>query len=97
MTLRMDEYKNVLNLPADDERVVRYLKGETIRVEEPGKSGSINHTSASGQISSPESVSKACELHDGLILICVDGYPLGWGKKTGATIKNKYHSGWRMM
>lgn len=28
-------------------------------------------------------------------LVCVDGYPLGWGKLTGTTLKNKYHAGWR--
>lgn len=28
-------------------------------------------------------------------LICVDGFPLGWGKLTGSTLKNKYHAGWR--
>ena len=30
MSLSADEYDNVLSLPADDERVIRYLKGETI-------------------------------------------------------------------
>lgn len=33
---------------------------------------------------------------DGWQLVCVDGYPLGWGKKNGAVLKNKYHSGWRL-
>ena len=28
-------------------------------------------------------------------LICVDSFPLGWGKLTGSTLKNKYHAGWR--
>lgn len=28
-------------------------------------------------------------------LVCVDGFPLGWGKLTGSTLKNKYHAGWR--
>lgn len=31
------------------------------------------------------------------VLVCVEGYPLGWGKCTqNGTIKNKYHAGWRM-
>lgn len=34
---------------------------------------------------------------DGFVLICVDGYPLGWGKASGGVIKNKYLAGWRMM
>lgn len=33
---------------------------------------------------------------DGYVLVCVDGYPLGWGKRTGCRIKNKYYPGWRM-
>ncbi len=33
----------------------------------------------------------------GLILFCVDGYPLGWGKLNNGIIKNKYHQGWRLM
>lgn len=31
------------------------------------------------------------------ILITVDGYPLGWGRLNGTTIKNKYLPGWRWM
>lgn len=30
-------------------------------------------------------------------LVCVDGFPLGWGKVTNGTLKNKYHAGWRWM
>ena len=33
----------------------------------------------------------------GWILVCVDGYPLGWGKLGGSVLKNKYHPGWRLM
>ncbi|MFA9378071.1 MAG: RsmF rRNA methyltransferase first C-terminal domain-containing protein [Lachnotalea sp.] len=28
-------------------------------------------------------------------LVCVDKYPLGWGKLTNGTLKNKYYAGWR--
>lgn len=68
MALRMDEYRNVINLTADDPAVIKYLKGETLDIEEDG---------------------------NGWRLVCVDGYPLGWGKLTGSTLKNKYHAGWR--
>ena len=34
MALDSDEYDNAVSLPADDERVLRYLKGETIELEE---------------------------------------------------------------
>lgn len=69
MTLRMEEFSNAVNLSSEDERVIRYLKGETIEV--------------CGQ--------------DGLALVCVDTYPLGWGKLSKGTLKNKYLAGWRLM
>ena len=28
-------------------------------------------------------------------LVCVDGFPLGWGKLSGGILKNKYYPGWR--
>lgn len=31
----------------------------------------------------------------GWCLVCVDGYPLGWAKCTGGSLKNKYYPGWR--
>ena len=66
------EWGSSLCLPADDERLMRYLCGESIPLSdiEGGP--------------------------DGWKIVCVDGYPLGWGKKTGTTLKNKYHPGWRM-
>ncbi len=75
MFLRMQEYPDVLSFPAGDERVVRYLKGETIQL-------------AAGE-------EEKCR--DGLCLICVDGYPLGFGKLAKGTVKNKYLPGWRWM
>ena len=61
-------------LNVEDERVIRYLKGETIVLTE-------------------EEQKQPDDWH----LVCVDGFPLGWGKKTGQSLKNKYHKGWRMM
>ena len=52
MSLQMKQFSNCVNLHCDDDRVKKYLKGETIEVE--GKNG--------------------------WTLVCVDGYPLGWGK-----------------
>ena len=34
MCLKKEEYKNTVNLTADDERVIKYLKGETIDVDD---------------------------------------------------------------
>ncbi len=78
MALRAGEYKKVIDLPADDERVFRYLKGETLVLD-------------GGDVAEEE------KRAGGYVLVCVDGYPLGWGKLTGCTLKNKYHPGWRLM
>ncbi len=64
---------NVLSLKREDGRVIRYLKGETIALEE--EEGDIR----------------------GWVLICVDDFPLGWGKGNGRTVKNKYYPGWRWL
>ena len=34
MNLKMEEYAHTLNLSSDDNRLMRYLKGETIDVED---------------------------------------------------------------
>ena len=33
----------------------------------------------------------------GWLLVCTDGYPLGFGKLDRGRIKNKYNAGWRML
>ena len=33
---------------------------------------------------------------DGFVLVSVGGFPLGFGKKSGTLVKNKYLAGWRM-
>lgn len=69
MALNSDEYSNIVDLSSEDERVYKYLKGETIDAE--GKNG--------------------------WALVCVDSYPLGWGKINNGVLKNKYLPGWRLM
>lgn len=44
-----------------------------------------------------ETIDVAGKYKDGWQLVCVDGYPLGWGKLFDGTLKNKYYSGWRWM
>ena len=70
--LKKEEYENVLDFSVDDERIIKYLKGETLEVED--------------FVSSKEK---------GWYLVCVDGYPLGFGKLSGQMLKNKYLPGWR--
>lgn len=74
MALKPGQYQNCLDLYVRDERVIRYLKGETLVL--------------TGQETAKP---------DGWQLVCVDGFPLGWGKKNKSALKNKYHSGWRML
>lgn len=71
MVLQQREFSNTVSFACEDERVLRYLKGETIA------------------LNGEENVRK------GWCLVCVDGYPLGWAKCTGQTLKNKYYPGWR--
>ena len=67
MSLKKEEFKNILNLKLNDEDVYRYLKGETLK----------NRNN-----------------QNGYILICVEGFPLGFGKAQNDIIKNKIDKGW---
>ncbi len=71
MVLKPEEFKQVVSWEKQDERVIRYLKGETIFLkdgEDPVKGG---------------------------CLVCVEDFPVGFAKGSGATLKNKYYPGWR--
>ncbi len=72
MCLKKEEYGKILDFSAEDARVIRYLKGETLEVED---------------LASPK--------EKGWYLVCVDGYPLGFGKLSSQMLKNKYLPGWR--
>lgn len=72
MCLKKEEYGKTLNFSVEDVRVIRYLKGETLDVED---------------LVSPK--------EKGWYLVCVDDYPLGFGKLSAQTLKNKYLPGWR--
>ncbi len=71
MALKKEEFPDTVDLPVSDERVLRYLKGETLNIPdfETAK--------------------------DGDVLILAGGFPLGFGKKSGIRLKNKYLPGWR--
>lgn len=73
MALKKEDYDFCIDLKAEDERVTRYLKGETLDVED-----------------------LAGSKEKGWYLVCVDGYPLGFGKLAGGVLKNKYLPGWRL-
>ena len=71
--LKKFQYRNTIDLPADDPRILHYLKGETIEIE-------------------PEEA----ENSKGWQLLCVSGYPLGWGKLVNGLLKNKFLASWRL-
>lgn len=75
MFLKASQFPNSICLPVGDERVIKYLKGETIELKE----------------------NEIKTYKDGICLICVEQYPLGFGKLSKGTIKNKYLPGWRWM
>lgn len=73
LALHKGDVEAVISLPVSDERLTRYLKGETLMIE-------------------PEEVTHKKGWH----LLCVDGYPLGFGKLVNGILKNKYPAGWRV-
>lgn len=72
MCLRAEAYPYVISFGSEDKRVIRYLKGETLAVDD-----------------------LPVEAAKGWQLVCVDRFPLGWGKLAGGVLKNKYLPGWR--
>lgn len=72
MVLKKEQYQAVIDLSSMDHRVIRYLKGETIDVDD-----------------------LPLKRQKGWQLVCVDGYPLGWGKLVNGSLRNKYLPGWR--
>lgn len=79
MTLKKDACAVCADFPASDQRVVRYLKGETLILQEEDFN-TDSHTELPGS---------------GWCLVCVDGFPLGWGKLVNGQLRNKYYPGWR--
>ena len=73
LALRKDDTDGIISLSVNDQRLTRYLKGETLNIE-------------------PEEAAHTKGWH----LLCVEGYPLGFGKLVGQTFKNKYPAGWRV-
>ncbi len=68
-SLKEGDYENTMNFDIADERVIRYLKCETLDVKD-----------------------KNCE---GLVLVCVEHFPLGFGKVSGGILKNRYPANYR--
>lgn len=90
MALKKKEYMAVIDLDYSDMRVEKYLRGETLDVDDIV----AKNLEAASEADLPKAVRK--RLEKGWQMVCVNGYPLGWGKLVNGTLKNKYHAGWRM-
>jgi len=64
--LKYNQYKNILNFSLNDNRVIKYLKCETLDVKD--------------------------KYVDGIVLVCVNKYPLGFGIVNKGILKNKFPS-----
>ena len=73
MVLSPGTFEDCISFNRGDDRVIRYLKGETISLNEGEKP------------------------RKGWVLVCVDGFALGFAKGNGMNLKNKYYPGWRWM
>lgn len=69
LAIKKEHCDNVLDLSVNDDRVLRYLKGETLDVKDQN-------------------------LKDGYVLVCVDGFPLGFATYKKGQFKNKYPKAW---
>jgi len=67
LALKPSQFAQSISLPTDDEKLLAYLKGDTI----------------------------LSEGEDGWVLVCIDRFPLGWGKRVKGMVKNYYPHGLR--
>ncbi len=75
LSLSSKDFKNCINFNVDDERLQKYLRGESFDISDLLEKGNNKN---------------------GLCLLLVEGYALGFGKIVNTTLKNKYPSGWRI-
>ncbi len=68
-----------LSLEGEHSETFRYLKGETLSMEESRVLVKQGHKTK------------------GFTLVCIEGYPLGWGRYDGTVLKNDYPPGWRWL
>ncbi|XEC96513.1 RsmB/NOP family class I SAM-dependent RNA methyltransferase [Paenibacillus tarimensis] len=89
MALHETESVRSLRLGSDEEAAIRYLKGETIEADEGRFVYRLSEGAArAGGISGSAK-------RTGTVLVCVDGFPVGWGKWDGVMLKNGLAAGWR--
>lgn len=92
LTLTADDFRYSLRLQAGDPMLARYLRAETLVLDE-------------GQVITSRGVDKAeaGELQDepsagAFLAVCLDEFPVGWAKMAAANqLKNLYPPGWRRL
>ncbi|WP_309252326.1 RsmF rRNA methyltransferase first C-terminal domain-containing protein [Paenibacillus spongiae] len=100
MGLCAEEALLSLRFRSEDDETLRYLKGETLHIDasclvrsadalSSGEAGNGQDRKADRSASNGTSVK-------GYVLVCEDGYPIGWGKYSGdGMLKNELAAGWR--
>lgn len=83
LALAVKNYPVCVNLFADDERVKRYLRGESLAI------------TPEDIVVKPGGDTKAyADIKKGWALVTVDSYGIGWGKISGQMLKNKLSRTW---
>lgn len=85
MVLKKSDWPLCIDFSTEDDRVIRYLKGETLDIDDLSPMDSI----------SDQKTRKQMKEIGNWALVCVDGHPLGWAKIVNGTLRNKYYPGWR--
>ncbi|MBJ6359869.1 RsmB/NOP family class I SAM-dependent RNA methyltransferase [Paenibacillus sp. GCM10012307] len=79
------EAVQTLDFPSNSPEIIRYLKGETLQRGDESSDGQDGRSA----------MAQADRLHKGYVLVCTDGFPVGWGKWDGGMLKNELSAGWR--
>lgn len=78
--MKADDFAFTLRLEPDDESLYRYLRGETIGVDNSLIVSKADRSVGSGDI----------------VVICLKDHPLGYAKMQQGTLKNMYPAAWRL-
>ncbi|RUS47752.1 RsmB/NOP family class I SAM-dependent RNA methyltransferase [Cohnella sp. AR92] len=79
MGLRMEDASRSLRLRSGEDEALKYMKGETLHPS-PERIVGPAGAPAPGR---------------GWTLVCIDGFPAGWGRWDGTILKNELLPGWR--
>jgi hypothetical protein len=89
LTLRPDEVRCSLRLNIDDERLARYLRGETLTIREDELTFAWDDEGFADVGSK-----RRTKFY---VLVCVEHHSIGWGKWQDGMLKNEYPQTWRRM